>query len=102
MFQVGWGGIYMDEARQAAKFCRLCELSASVVDLAWRVRHAEIATAEFALIRYSEFREVCTLDVLEASNLVVGSRPPSGRPSLPGREPPAVYEEAKAWLAARL
>ena len=102
MFQVGWGGICMDETEQAARFYRLCELSESVVALACRARHAEIATAEFALIRYSEFREVCALDVLEASNLVSGSRRPSSRPRLLGHEPESVYEAAKAWLAARL
>jgi hypothetical protein len=102
VFQVGWGGIYMDEADQAALFRRQCELSAGLVDLATKVRQSQVLTTDVALVRYSEFRDVCRFDLLDASDLIAGSRPPRETGGARAAEPEDVYERARAWLVTQM
>lgn len=102
IFQVGWGGIYGDKAKEAARFRRQCELAAGLVDVATKVRQRPGMSTDVALIRYSDIRSICRLDLMHASDLIVGSRPSDELEARRPVEPEVVYERARAWLTAQI
>jgi hypothetical protein len=102
ILQVGWGGVYMDQADQAALFQLHCDLSAGLVELATRVRQAQAVTTDVALVRYSELHDVCRFDVLDAADLFVGSRPPDETSGTRAAPPEETYERARAWLVTQM
>lgn len=101
MFQVGWGGAYMKATRQAELFRRQCELSTRLVKSAARARRAASPTAELALVRYSDLRQIAAFRVLGAPGPAVDPQPMRARSPASATHPDAAYRQAWLWLRGR-
>jgi hypothetical protein len=101
IFQIGWGGVYMDSAETAALFDQQCKLSAGLVELADRVRALRGAGTDVGLLEISDLREVSGFAVIDGSGLRHGRRARAAHESF-DESVRIVYDKASDWLTDQL
>jgi hypothetical protein len=98
IFQIGWGGAYMDPADGTRSFARYCALSSGLVELAGKIRHGRKSFPGIGLVEYSEQYRISNFRVLETARRA-DTWPPEearSRPENIGSE--IAFKNAREWL----
>jgi hypothetical protein len=97
-FQIGWGGVYMDDAVQARIFNRHCALATQLVELAATCLGSGGNHTKVGLVECSPARSIANFTAIESPSFDLQPRAPIVQVREESDGALAVYAQGIAWL----